>query len=187
MKPQVKNNPGPLTPRKIPSKTIASSSSSSFPSSPEKSSSKPTISANAFVLLRRRRSLHFAAVQVISVHYSISASTSTLPNNSLFLAEAIRSVLQALSEAYSILESELTFLPDDADAGSRPPYTLLSKSSQVLIHDREFNCWQILHLFGGIWLDNKRAVYVSLLELICGVLVVTHKLHQVRMDTFHQG
>ncbi|XP_057997354.1 uncharacterized protein LOC131168778 isoform X3 [Hevea brasiliensis] len=176
MKPQVKNNPGPLTPRKIPSKTIASSSSSSFPSSPEKSSSKPTISANAFVLLRRRRSLHFAAVQVISVHYSISASTSTLPNNSLFLAEAIRSVLQALSEAYSILESELTFLPDDADAGSRPPYTLLSKSSQVLIHDREFNCWQILHLFGGIWLDNKRAVYVSLLELICGVLVVIRRI-----------
>ncbi|XP_057997356.1 uncharacterized protein LOC131168778 isoform X5 [Hevea brasiliensis] len=148
MKPQVKNNPGPLTPRKIPSKTIASSSSSSFPSSPEKSSSKPTISANAFVLLRRRRSLHFAAVQVISVHYSISASTSTLPNNSLFLAEAIRSVLQALSEAYSILESELTFLPDDADAG---------------------------FLF-RIWLDNKRAVYVSLLELICGVLVVIRRI-----------
>ncbi|XP_058004619.1 uncharacterized protein LOC110645369 isoform X2 [Hevea brasiliensis] len=85
----------------------------------------------------------FLAMVVLSGWRRVIWLLSTLPVSYLLL-------LFALSEAYSILESELTFLPDDADAGSRPPYTLLSKSSQVLIHDSEFNCWQILHLFGGI-------------------------------------
>ncbi|XP_058004624.1 uncharacterized protein LOC110645369 isoform X7 [Hevea brasiliensis] len=65
----------------------------------------------------------FLAMVVLSGWRRVIWLLSTLPVSYLLL-------LFALSEAYSILESELTFLPDDADAGSRPPYTLLSKSSQ---------------------------------------------------------
>ncbi|XP_058004621.1 uncharacterized protein LOC110645369 isoform X4 [Hevea brasiliensis] len=87
----------------------------------------------------------FLAMVVLSGWRRVIWLLSTLPVSYLLL-------LFALSEAYSILESELTFLPDDADAG---------------------------FLF-RIWLDNKRAVYVSLLELICGVLVVVISIYKMQ-------